>query len=362
MSYHRDKRTGQWFVVWWEPQPTGNPKQKRRYTGTGDEGKQIAKDLDADLSKKRSEERTAASSAPTFMEVAQLYIHKGLSEKSRESIGQAINKWVANLFGNKPVDCLSMADLVALDQRLAMAKKSQSTRNRYRSYCRAILQWGLDNDLYAGVNPFAKYRPDLKREGKAQAPPTQREIDAIMFNALPHLRWVIQCIINTGFRPGPTELYKVQMSDVDYERCGIWIQRSKDPKSPPVLQPVLPGFLEEIKALKAKHPGRRWLVEYKGKQVQKLKRTLDYALKASCILPPRRIRLYDFRHLYITKLIEAGADVKAVSELAGHTDTRMVMQVYYHLGAGAKRQALNKMPELYQYPYQYWPENSPKKG
>ena len=45
----------------------------------------------------------------------------------------------------------------------------------------------------------------------------------------------------------------------------------------------------------------------------------------------RRVALYDFRHAYGTDMLKAGVDPVTVAELMGHTDVKMLMQVYQHL-------------------------------
>ncbi|HUU22353.1 MAG TPA: tyrosine-type recombinase/integrase, partial [Phycisphaerae bacterium] len=60
-------------------------------------------------------------------------------------------------------------------------------------------------------------------------------------------------------------------------------------------------------------------------------------------------RVADFhslRHTYVTSLIRAGASVKEVQELARHSDPRLTLGVYTHLGLQDKAAALRKLPSL----------------
>ena len=50
----------------------------------------------------------------------------------------------------------------------------------------------------------------------------------------------------------------------------------------------------------------------------------------------RTISLYDFRHAYGTELLKAGVDPVTVAELMGHTDLKMLMEIYQHLGQDQK--------------------------
>ena len=60
-------------------------------------------------------------------------------------------------------------------------------------------------------------------------------------------------------------------------------------------------------------------------------------------------RVADFhspRHTYVTSLIPAGTSVKVVQELARHSDPRLTLGVYTHLGLQDKAAALRKLPSL----------------
>jgi integrase len=54
----------------------------------------------------------------------------------------------------------------------------------------------------------------------------------------------------------------------------------------------------------------------------------------------RDVRIYDLRHTAITRLLDAGVDVKVVSELAGHSDVRTTLSIYRHTNREQKKAAL----------------------
>jgi excisionase family DNA binding protein len=60
-------------------------------------------------------------------------------------------------------------------------------------------------------------------------------------------------------------------------------------------------------------------------------------------------RFYDFhalRHQFISNLAQAGVHPKAAQELARHSDIRLTMNVYTHLGLRDQAAALDKLPSL----------------
>jgi integrase len=185
-----------------------------------------------------------------------------------------------------------MAHLAELDAALVKLGRALATRNRFRAYCRAIGQWGADNDLIP-ANPFAKFRPETKKEGRAPDLITEAELAAIHAAAPEHLQWAVEIMFNTGVRLGRTELFALKMADVDFKAGGLWVTRSKT-DSPRALLPLRPEFLAKVRVLAEAEPERIYLIEYEGRPVGSLKTAWLATLRRAEIT--RRLRLYDLRH------------------------------------------------------------------
>ena len=343
MSVHITK-DGRWFAKYYLP---GSKVAKREYFGRGHEAEMDARQWDHERQEARRNGFTmprdggATGKVFTFAALAQAYISgRPLSEKHGRCLAATLNTHVLPLFGNTPVKQLTMKDLANLDERLRELGRTLATRNRTRTYCKVICNWGVKNDLIES-NPFAKFSPDLKHENRAPDPPTDEELRKIWAAAPDHLQWLIFCMVHLGLRPGPSELFSVRMSDVDLASGGVWVTRRKT-HSPRAMQPARQEFLQAASELIQREPDRQYLIEFKGKPVGSMKTTWKKTLKRAGIV--RRLRLYDLRHLYATSLLRAGADLKAVSELMGHSSTRVTGDIYYHLLEGQKRAALDRLP------------------
>lgn len=83
----------------------------------------------------------------------------------------------------------------------------------------------------------------------------------------------------------------------------------------------------------------RYLIHYHGGPVDSLKTAWKAAKKRARVT--RRLRMYDIRHAFIMTLLEKGADLKSVSEIAGHSSPDMTMKVYQHVSNDLKRQAVD---------------------
>jgi len=262
-----------------------------------------------------------------------------LAPRTRSTLVYILNLHIIPRWEHKLVASLTMADMSEMDDALVKLGRSLGTRNRIRAYCKAICNWGVENDLIP-VNPVGRFRPEVKKEGRAPDLITEDELKAICTAAPEHLQWAIEIMMNTGVRPGATELFALKMSDVDFETGGLWVARSKT-NSPRALLPLRPAILAKISALATAEPGRVWLIEYDGHQVKSLKTAWWATLRRAGIT--RRLRLYDLRHWYGSSLLRGGADIKAVSRLMGHSSPNLTLSSYYHLVEGQERKALDHL-------------------
>ena len=345
MSIHQTN-TGQWFVAY---RIKGDRQVRRKYCSHGPEGKLEAKKWEAEyLEQARRRPAPPPEGFPelTFRALAEKYLAaRPLSFRSNQGIVYTLEGHVLPLWGHLNVSHLTMTHLNELDQSLISKGLSLATRNRYRSYCRAICQWGFDNDLVPS-NPFAKFKADIRREGKAPDLVTEKELLALLAAAPPHLKWAIEVMMNTGVRPGVSELFALKMSDVDFARGGIWVTRTKTREKKPHLLPLRPEFLAKIRDVLAKDPGRRFLIEYDLEPVTSLKTAWNSTKKRAGIT--RRLRLYDLRHWFASNILARGADLKATSELLGHSSPATTLNTYYHILERQKREAINflEIPSL----------------
>jgi integrase len=62
----------------------------------------------------------------------------------------------------------------------------------------------------------------------------------------------------------------------------------------------------------------------------------------------RPVRLHDFRHGCVSVLLALGVPPRTVMEIAGHSALEMTMNVYAHVTLDDKREALEKLGDLFQ--------------
>jgi integrase len=62
----------------------------------------------------------------------------------------------------------------------------------------------------------------------------------------------------------------------------------------------------------------------------------------------RRVRLHDFRHGAVSVLLGLGVPPRTAMDIAGHSTIEMTMNVYGHVSLDEKREALDKVGELFE--------------
>ncbi len=73
-------------------------------------------------------------------------------------------------------------------------------------------------------------------------------------------------------------------------------------------------------------------------------RTFEYRYKAilkKCTLEP--VNYHALRHTFATRCIERGVDIKSLSEILGHSDVAITLNIYVHSSMELKRQQIEKL-------------------
>jgi len=88
------------------------------------------------------------------------------------------------------------------------------------------------------------------------------------------------------------------------------------------------------------------IITFKGKSIRSLKSAWKTAKKNAKVT--RRIRMYDLRHSFATKLLDNGADFKHVSSLLGHKSVQQTVDTYQHTSRKLTKKALSKLPSIFE--------------
>jgi integrase len=189
------------------------------------------------------------------------------------------------------------------------------------------------------TNPFAGFR---HRRGLPRRDITEAEFRAILrTTASKHrkkltpgarFRQVLIFLWRTGARPA--EASQLEWSHVDLKRGIIVLQQHKTVRSQripePRLIPLDPVVVRLLEFIKNREEGDRVFVTHR--LTPWTKDSLGHRVRRARELAglPDDVKLYGVRHAFGTRGIIAGCDIKTLSVLMGHTDTKMT-EHYAHI-------------------------------
>ncbi|BDQ38866.1 transposase [Pseudodesulfovibrio nedwellii] len=335
-------KDGRFYVQYRVPH---SKSPKREYFGRGIEARKAAKERDAEVKLMKARQEDVRESDVYLDELAQTYIdhEKAIGKKSIKDLTELanrLNRSYLPVLNHAPIHKLKARDF----DKLALEYKglSNCSFNRYLAYLNVIFNFGMDSD-YIEKNPMANWWKRVKKQEKPRELEIGREeIQAISDNAPPHIQRVIKIIMNTGCRPGQTELLKIKYSDVDYENKVIRIRGTKTIRSDRYV-PVQNEFLEVIKEWE-KEARTEHLVEFRGKPIKCINGAFLKSVKRAGIT--KDVVPYHLRHYFASILVARKVDFKTLSVLMGHSSPAMLFSTYCHSVDGTGRKAIEKLPRF----------------
>lgn len=208
----------------------------------------------------------------------------------------------------------------ALRQRLITANPFQAVRHRTGAPRRAF----TDREFRILLRATAPSRPTGKPKRKGRRRPTPGE----------RFRQVLFFLRYTGARPG--EMAALTWSDVHLEDGVIILHEHKTSRtqrtSRPRVIPLVPLVIKLLHRVKQQQPPGHDHVFLTAHHTEWNRNSLGLRmrrLRAKAGLPDD-LKMYGIRHQFGTQSIVNGVDLKTLSELMGHTTTR-VTEHYIHL-------------------------------
>ncbi|MHC1744846.1 MAG: tyrosine-type recombinase/integrase [Syntrophobacteraceae bacterium] len=349
MSVHNDK--GSWFCKWLE-----DGKEKRKYFGSGDIAKHQAQIFDEEQKRQRGKLRVEGGL--TVAEICQQYHSQHPVESSTASTDfYRLDRIILPAVGNLQAEALSSQQLNGYVQERLKAGRKRRTIARELDLLRSALNWAASQDPPLILrNPVAKFRIPGARDSDVPSPPTIEEVGRILRHAQAHLVRALCLEWSLGLRPGG-EVSRIRWSDVDLAGNKIRVVGARkggpgiryipipDAEHSNLREDLVRWRDEDIRAAgEEQDSGEIPVVHFRLKAVESLKRSWATAKRKAGIT--RRLRLYDLRHAMATYALEGGADLKAVSEILGHSRADTTLRFYQHVLKDQHRQAVNKIPKI----------------
>lgn len=335
----RQLKDGRWICYWVE-----NGKQKKEYFGRGPEAEAKAweRHSELDLLKRRPSNEAYG---PTFGELAGAYATaRNFNKNSLELFHIRMKKTIFPVFKDKPAIKITHR---ALDNYVEKRRKTvkDSTIRREIVDIKAIVNWAATRiPPLIGHNPIYNYKAPAE-DNEVIIPPSQEETDEIMAYAAPHLLRAITLSWYLGLRPGAVELLSLQWSYVNWESMTILVFSAHKGGPEKRAVPIHENLFNTLKSWheEDKEKNLKYIIHYHKKPVKSIKTAWRNALTNAGI--ERRLRPYDLRHNMITRALEDGADIKALSEVVG-SSPETLRKTYQHVSNEMKRRVIASIPAI----------------
>jgi integrase len=266
-----------------------------------------------------------------------------LAPSTRDRYKALSNQGVLDLLGDTPVNEIDRLADLKFDAWLGRKKI-----NAYgpRGFLHAMVRCAHEAGILKELPRLAPLPPKGK---KLPACPTREDVDAMVGKADGWLRVAIALGAFAGLRSG--EVRALEAKDVDLARGALTVKHAlsgeanerRSPKSGherevPIAEPLRPILAE---ACKGKLPLARVAVRPDG-ATPKRQAVLRALVKLQEAHELPRWSFHSLRHFFCSTLLDLGANLEAVRELAGHSKIE-ITQRYVHARDEQRRAAIGRL-------------------
>ena len=183
-------------------------------------------------------------------------------------------------------------------------------------------------------------------EGEAAARKFNDSLPLIK-HAPEHLKRFLIIAYYCGARPGASELLSLTWDKVDLDAGTILVVSARKGGRESRLIPLNEDFKRFLKEWKeADGDDSRYLITWGGKPIKRIVGSFKRAKRKAKINPNRKLPPYAFRHAFVTAALNAGGDLKGVSEMAGHSRTETTTRIYQHTNIKLHRGIIENLPPI----------------
>ncbi len=280
----------------------------------------------------------------TFNDLADRYVENFGNQKSFKGFKSHVVRDLRVEFGERRLSEISYLDLETYrNWRKATPTKAGKLRtdtsvNRDVAILGHMLSKAVEWSMLE-TSPFKKgKRLMLKENNHRLRFLSEPEIEALLKTCTPHLKPIMETALLTGMRRG--ELLSLKWEQI---RNGfIYLTETKSGKARQI--PINDRLAEVFKELRRKNQLKSSYVfcDSQGQRFFEVKRSFASACRKAGI---EDFRFHDLRYTFASRLVMKGASLKAVQDLLGHADLKMIMR-YAHLSHEHLKDSVNLLNDL----------------
>lgn len=243
---------------------------------------------------------------------------------------------------DKYAEELTRKDLEMMRESMRYTGAGNNTINKMQAYIRAILAWGVDQQLIK-LNPWRDYkRLSVK---KKQITTTLADFKIILEHCPDWFKWAFTTAYALAMRPGMVELFSLTWSAFNWRHGFVQYAQGKTGRIKRVVPPEAYWLKAKERFREDMASGIPWVCHRNGKKVLSYNSDWRTALKKSG-MQGRGIRPYDIRHVAASEMLAAGADLAAVAAQMGHASIQTTATTYAHVTPGGQARAAALLPSL----------------
>ena len=324
-----------------------NPERRSRlkfeYFGRGATGEVAAwaRHNELNLQPRRN---VRPSFGPLFADLAREYgAHKVFNENSRSHLWIRLNAHILPAFFNLHATKITDQHCDNYVKKRHKDGVKYTTIHRELADIQAILNWSTARrPPLIPFNPIRNYKKPA-RDDEIIIPPTQEETSRILAQAPDHLKRYILLSYYLGLRPGAVELLSLTWDNMIWGSESILVISAKKGGPEKRIVPIHEDLLPMLKKWAHEDQNKGPMIHIRGQAVGSIKTSWKGAVRRCGI--SRRLRPYDLRHHFITRALEEGGDLKALSEIVG-SRPETITKHYQHVTRELHRKTIEKIPSL----------------
>ncbi|MBE6909541.1 MAG: site-specific integrase [Ruminococcaceae bacterium] len=289
-------------------------------------------------------------SEETFGHFAQMWydVYKKpyLRDKSQEMVKYILNQHILPVIGGYRLQDITPMQIQAIMSGLV--GKSNSLQSKVLINLRSIFKAAQENGLIVRSPVSSMLKPGGKKTQEKTALTPQECEKLIERVRNPRAKTFLLIALNTGMRRG--EILALKWDDVDFEKKLIHVRRnavlmrggtklSDELKTKAGRRDIpLTETLEAHLLAEKKRTHSQYILAMQNHQPMTVSSYKSMWRLIERELPERHVTAHILRHTYITRLFEAGLDIKEIQYLAGHSSVDMTLRVYTHYDRASREQ------------------------
>lgn len=244
---------------------------------------------------------------------------------------------------------------------------SSRSVNREIAVLRSVLRWAVRRKLIAH-DPLAALRPlgveeDRRKVRRALRP---EEFTRLLAACKPHLAALLRFLVGTGCRLEEASSLTWERVDLEGRTIRVEARIAKNKRSRVV--PLSPSVAEMLRSMRPANGTGFVFPTTRGERFSSASSTLKAFYRAAAkagiadARPNGAVDLHGLRVTFVTLALDAGADLKGVSEMVGHRQVSTTIGIYDRASEEGKRAAADAVDDLLAGKKLTKPKNSRRKS